>query len=97
MNTNEMIGIIAAALIISGFIAFVWMGIKDDFRKGGDFTMKNPPEPPKREKELEDMTYSELHEEFKRGKSRLERISELMKQFEKSIGVWRISNDEKYK
>lgn len=59
------------------------------------FTGKS--KPPKREKELEDMTYSELYEEFNRGKMRLERIAELMKEFEKSIGIWRMSNDEKYK
>lgn len=92
MNTNEIIGVIAATLIVSGFIAFVWMGVKNDFRKGGDFTMKNPPGPPNREKRLEDMTYNELYEEFKQGKARLERTAELMKEMENKIdmaaGAW---------
>lgn len=88
MNTNETIGIIAATLIISGFIAFVWIGVKNDFRKGGDFTMNNPPGPPKEKKQIEDMTYDELRAEFKRCRERTIQLHEKIREIDMSAGAW---------
>ena len=49
----NFIEIVIYVLIIAFFVV-VYYDLKDSFRKGGDFTMKNQPKPPKKEPRFSD-------------------------------------------
>lgn len=73
----SFIEVVICGLIIAVFVV-VYYDLKDTFRKGGDFTMINPPKPPVKEKSNGDLTIdvmSGYKDEITRLNNRVEGLS----------------------